>query len=294
VKRGMGALLVLLALAAVSSAFGYGPLIVNWEGEQRIALLLGEPRLVVTKPGIAFSFPITRQLRFDGRFHHLSAEAREIQTQDRERVVVDNYIVWRISEPLLFYKSFPTGRAEAETQIDQEVRGKVREVIGQRTLRDVLEGARVEMMEEITAKSAAAVARFGVQVGDVRINRTELPRGAEANVHARMRAERERLARRNRAEGDERARIIRAAADQQARVIVAEARRDAAQLRGEGDAGAARIYAEAYQSDPGFFELLRGLEAYQRTLGERTTLLLSPDHEFFRLFQSGGENAAQR
>ncbi|GAG13640.1 unnamed protein product, partial [marine sediment metagenome] len=139
------------------------------------------------------------------------------------------------------------------------------------------------------AKSAGAVKGFGIELNDVRINRTELPRGAEENVFARMRAERDRLARKYRAEGEEQARRIRAEADREARVIVAEARGQGEIERGKGDAEAARIYAEAYSRDAEFYAFLRGLEAYRKTLGAGTTMVLSPDHEFFRLLSRGSD-----
>jgi membrane protease subunit HflC len=288
--RALGALLGLLLLAAVvTSVLGLGPVIVNREGEQRLAFLLGDPVAVITDPGPALTWPFVRVDVFDGRWQHLPSEPREVSTLDQERIVIDHYVVWRISDPLQFRTTFPAGMLEAQKQIDQQARGQLREVVGQKRLIQVLKAEREGIMREITERAAAAVKRFGVEVADVRLNRTELPRGTEENVYARMRAERERLARKHRAEGEEEARTIRAEADREAQVIVAEARRDGETERGRGDAEAARIYAEAYSQDPDFYAFVRGLEAYRKTLGKGTTLVLPPDHEFFRLFQSGGE-----
>ena len=144
-------------------------------------------------------------------------------------------------------------------------------------------------MGEITEKSQGTVGRQGVEVGDVRISRTELPRGAEEGVFGRMRAERDRLGRKYRAEGEEAARRIRAEADRDSLVIVAEARSQSEIERGTGDARAAAIYADAYSKDQDFYEFVRSLEAYRNTIGEGTTMVLSPDHEFFRSFRTGGE-----
>jgi membrane protease subunit HflC len=239
---------------------------------------------------VSLRIPLLEEMRtFDRRWLHLASEPKEIQTTDRERIVVDNYAIWRIADPLQFYKSFPTGIAEAETQIGQQMRAKVREVIGQHTLVEVLKDERAEIMEEIGDKSGEALERFGIEINDIRINRTELPRGAEENVYARMRAERERQARKNRAEGEEQARRIHAEADREARVVVAEARGQSEIERGKGDAEAVRIYAEAYSRDPEFYAFLRGLEAYRKTIGEGTTMVLAPDHEFFRLLSAGSE-----
>jgi membrane protease subunit HflC len=286
------AVLVLGVLATVTSVLGFGPLIVTREGEQKIALLLGDPVAVIREPGV--SLALATEIRtYDSRWLHLSSEPKEIQTLDRERLVVDNYVIWRIADPLLFNESFPGvaggNRSEAEIQIDQQVRAKVREVIGQRTLPDVLQEQRLAILAEITEKSSEALEHFGIALNDVRINRTELPARTEENVYARMRAERDRLARKYRAEGDEQARRIRAEADREAQIVVATARGEAARVRGEGEAESARIYAEAYSEDADFYEFQRGLEAYRKTIGEGTTMVLPPDHEFFRLLQSGGK-----
>jgi membrane protease subunit HflC len=291
VIRLLSAIVVLAALGLGLVALGrqgIGPVLVTREDQQRILLLLGNPRDEHTQPGLSLRIPVLEEVRtFDRRWLHLASEPKEIQTTDRERIVVDNYVIWRIADPLQFYKSFPTGVAEAKTQIGQQVRAKVREVIGQHTLLQVLRDERAEIMEEIGEKSGEALERFGIEINDVRINRTELPRGAEENVYARMRAERERQARKNRAEGEEQARRIRAEADREARVVVAEARGQAEIERGQGDAEAARIYAEAYSTDSEFYAFLRGLEAYRKTIGEGTTMVLPPDHEFFRLLSRG-------
>jgi membrane protease subunit HflC len=148
----------------------------------------------------------------------------------------------------------------------------------------VVTGKREEIMSKIAEASRQQLEPFGVQVVDVRINLTELPPTTEENVYARMRAERERLARKYRAEGKEEARGIRAEAQREARVIVAEAHERSEVLRGEGDAQAARIYADAYNTDPEFYAFVRSLEAYRKTIGDETTLVLSPKSEFFRFF----------
>lgn len=279
---------LLLVAAGVMSWLGFGPVVINREGQARIALMMGDPRWVMTEPGLHLVPPFVNVETFDSRWQHLSSEPKEIPTLDQERVVLDHYVIWRIEDPLKFRRSFPTGMQEAEKQIDQQVRGKVREVIGQHTLTQVLKDDRVAIMKEITEKSAPPVERLGVKIADVRISRTELPRGTEANVFARMRAERDRLARKYRAQGEGEARRIHAEADRNATVLVAEAKRDAEIERGRGDAEAARIYAEAYGQDPDFYAFVRNLEAYRKTIGKGTTVVLPPDSGFFRLLGTGG------
>lgn len=267
---------------------GIPPVVITREGEQKLILFLGEVR-ALTGPGVSLMMPFVDEVRtYDRRWLYNSTEALEIQTKDGEQLLIDNYTVWRIADPRAFLEAFPGDRPAAEQRIDRVVRDGVREVIGRHTLAEVLMDQRVPIMDAITENSRAALAPYGIEVADVRINRTELPRSTEESVYARMTTERERLAKKNRAEGDERARKIRAEADREARVIVANARRDAEIARGEGDAESTRIYAEAYGTDPDFYAFLRSLEAYRKTIDGRTTLVLSPDTEFFKFLQGAG------
>ncbi len=265
---------------------GIGPVVITDEGEQKIILRFGEDRRV-TEPGLGFRIPLIENARtYEKRILHLNTEAREIQTRDEERIVVDNYAIWWIEDPVKFLASFQAGGMPAAQQrIDRIVRAAVREVIGQHTWNEVLTEKRVEIMNQMTQQTDASLDSFGIGVRDVRINRTEVPGAAVPNVYARMQAERDRLARGHRAEGDEQARRIRAEADRDARVIVALAHRDAEITRGEGDAESTRIYGEAYSTAPDFYAFVRSLEAYRKTIDENTTLVLSPKAEFFQFFE---------
>lgn len=289
--------LVLVVVLLVAAGVGLlalgrldiGPVVVTQAGEQKLILRLGEVRLV-TEPGIAWRIPLVETVRaYDARWLYLDAEALPIQTKDGEQLVIDNFVVWRIDSPPDFLRAFPAGMAAARERIDRVVRDDVREVIGRHTLAEVLKDQRGPIMEAITGNSREALEAYGIAVTDVRINRTELPSGTEDSVYARMRTERQRLAKRNRAEGEERARRIRAEAEREAQVIVANARREAEVTRGEGDAEAAGIYAEAYGAAPSFYAFVRSLEAYRKTIDDRTTLVLPPDSEFFRFLRGGPE-----
>jgi len=246
----------------------------------------------VTQPGPSLRWPLLETVvTYDGRWLYLNTEPDTIQTRDGEQLRVDNYAMWRIADPIAFKRAFPNEVIEAEKRIDRAVRDDVREVIGRHTLAEVLDVEREAIMREITARTREKVREFGIDVTDVRINQTELPPGTEDSVYARMKTERERLGRKSRAEGEERARRIRAEADREAVVIVANAQRDAEIARGLGDAEAARIYGEAYAGDPEFYEFMRSLEAYRKSIDEKTTLVLSPDAEFFRFFESANPRA---
>jgi membrane protease subunit HflC len=285
---------LLIAVLAVFAAvvglvaagnLGIGPLVITREGEQKMILLLGDVR-TVTSPGATLRLPLLETVRnYDRRWLYIDTDALPIQTQDGEQLIVDNYAIWRIDDAEQFQQSFPSGIRSAEERIDRVVADDVREVIGRHTLQEVLGKERQQIMADITKNTRETLARVGIDVAEVRINRTELPPGTEESVYARMKTERERLAKKNRAEGEERARRIRAEADRDARIIVANARRDAEIARGQGDAEATRIYAEAYTADAEFYAFLRSLEAYRKTIGEETTLVLSPDSEFFQFLQ---------
>jgi membrane protease subunit HflC len=288
VRRIVVLAVVLLALFAgllTAGNLGLGPLVVTREDEQKLILRLGQVRRV-TEPGLSLRVPLLETAQtYDRRWLYLSTEALPIQTKDGEQLTVDNYVIWRIEDAVAFRRSFPRGMQDAKERIDRTVRDDVREVIGRHTLTDVLKDSRVAIMRDITKQSLAALADEGIAIADVRINRTELPEGTEESVYARMKTERERLAKKNRAEGRERARSIRAEADREARVIVANAQRDAEIARGVGDAEAARIYAEVHATDAEFYAFHRSLQAYRQTIGKGTTLVLSPKAEFFQFFE---------
>ena len=261
------------------------PVVITREGEQKIIFFLNEVRKL-TKPGMAFRAPLLERVEtYESRWLHASTEPLPIQTSDGEQLNIDNYVMWRIDEPVEYRRAFQGKMQNALDQIDRVVRDDVREVIGRHSLTEVLKERRQDIMIEITSKVRTALAEEGIEVGDVRINRTDLPAGTEGSVYARMNTERERLAKKSRAEGDERARRIRAEADREAQVIVANARRDAEIAKGLGDAEAAGIYAAAYGSDSKFYSFMRSLEAYRTAIDEKTTLVLSQDSEFFKYLQ---------
>jgi len=278
-------LVVVTALVAAGNQ-GIGPVVITREGTQQIILRFGDPRAVV-QPGPSWRIPLIEETKaYDRRLLYLNTEQDVIQTKDQERIMVDNYAMWRIDDPEAFLSSFPKGMQQAEKQMDRVVRARVREVIARHTLTQVLTDLRTPIMEEIRDGVKKSFIDTGIAIDDVRINRTELPPSIEQNVFARMKTDRDRLARKYRAEGEEAARRIRAEADRDARIMVAKARGEAEISRGEGDAQATRIYAEAHGRDPEFFAFVRSLEAYRKTIGEGTTLILSPDSEFFQFFGS--------
>ncbi len=254
--------------------------------QQAILLQFGRPVRTVTAPGLHWKLPFVQNAEFiEKRLLEYDATPKELITLDKQQLVVDNFSRWRIVDAQKFYESV-TNEAGAQSRLDDIIYSTLREELGRVTLRDVVSGDRDKLLAEITRKSNERAVAYGVEIVDVRIKRTELPAKNEANVFSRMRTERERQAKRFRAEGEEESRKIRSLAEKEQRVILAEASRKADIIRGEGDAEATKIYADAYNKNAGFYRFLRTLEAYEKSMLEGTTIVLSPDSEFFRLLQN--------
>ena len=255
--------------------------------EQAIVVQLGEPVRTVQEPGLYFKLPFVQNvLYFDKRLLAYDASPKEVLTKDKQQLVVDNFSRWRIVDPLKFYRTV-RNEAGAQSRLDDVIYSIVRENLGRHTLSEIMNEKRTAVMAEVTKESDAKAGEYGIAVADVRIKRADLPEKNELNVFNRMRTERERLAKKFRAEGDEEARKIRSESDKQVQILTAEARKQADITRGEGDAQAVKIFADAYGRDPSFYEFVRTLEAYRKTLGEGTTLILSPSSDFFRLLKEG-------
>ncbi|GIW41518.1 MAG: protein HflC [Candidatus Binatia bacterium] len=253
---------------------------------QAVVLQLGEPVRTVREPGLYVKIPFIQSvLYFDKRLLDYDAAPKEVLTKDKQQLVVDNYSRWRIADPLQFYRTVRS-EAGAQSRLDDIVYSNVRETLGRHTLREIVSERRSELMEGVTKRSGEKAREYGIEIVDVRIKRADLPEKNEENVFRRMRTERERQAKKFRAEGEEEARKIRSQAEKERQIILAEARRQAEIIRGEGDAEATRIYAEAYDRDVEFYTLVRTLEAYRDTIGEDTTVILSPKSEFFRFLEN--------
>lgn len=265
-----------------AAQYDRGPLVINREYQYRIILRAGRPIEEMKEAGTFFPrIPFLDEVQiFDKRLQYLNAAATEIEIQDNERLIVDYFIVWQIESPLEFRRSFPGGVDAASDRIQQRIGSLVGDAIGDLSMTELL--GRAEVLDTLGARSSEGLEGNGIHVVDVRINRTELPLKAENATFEQMREQRRAISREKRAIGDREAREIRARAEREAFELLAQARADSEVLRGEGDAEAARIYAEAYGKDAEFYAFVRSLEAYRKTLGEKTTMVLAPDHEFFR------------
>ncbi len=276
--------LLLLVATAVgllwAGQFGVGPFVIVNEYEYRVPLLAGAPwREPINKPGMTWRIPIVETMEsLDKRLQFLDADPVEMLVGS-ETLIVDYYAIWRIIDPLAFLRSYPGGMEDAQVSIQRRLKSTVGATIGKMPLDQVL--ARARVIEELGGDVTAQLTEKGIEVIDVRINRTELPPDAENAAYNQMREQRRAISREHRAKGEREAREIRAQADRKAHTLLAEARANAEVTRGEGDATSAAIYAAAYQQGPEFYAFVRSLEAYRKSLGSKTTMVLPPDHGFF-------------
>ncbi len=255
------------------------------ETEKGIVLQLGKPVGETKMPGLHFKLPFVQNvLFFDARILDYDSRPAEILTRDKKNMMVDNYSKWRIVDPLQFYttlRTLPMGQA----RLDDIIYAELRVLLGRHTLTEVVTTKRAQIMEELTKKSNELVQEYGIEVIDVRIKRTDLPAETQRAVFNRMIAEREREAKTYRAEGEETASNIRSQADRERVILLAQATRTSQQLRGEGDAQAVKVFGDALNQDPDFYEYMRTLEAYKKTFQGNTQLILTPSSPYLRLLQ---------
>ena len=268
------------------------------EDQQAILLQLGEPIKVVNQwgtdePGLRFKTPFVQNVEyFEKRVLDFNAPAAEMILGDQKRLVVDTFIRYRIVDPLRFFQSVGN-EAVARARLGAILNSSTRQVLGTVELITVLSGERAQLMTEIRDQVNRQSTGFGVDVIDVRIRRADLPEENSQAVYQRMQTEREREAKEFRAQGDEESQRIRSRADRERIVILAEAERESQILRGEGDATANQISREAYGRDPEFYAFYRSMQAYRVALGnDDTSMVLSPDSEFFRFFGEISGNQA--
>jgi len=274
-----GVLVVALGVIALSSVYTVH------QTQQVLILQFGDPRRVVTEAGLHFKYPFVENIeRLDRRILGFDALPEEIIALDQKRLVVDAFLRYRISDPLQFYKAVRDQRI-AEERLRTLLSSNLRRVLGSVPLENLLTGERAALMSEILILVNEQAEELGIVAVDVRIKRADLPDANNQAIYGRMNSEREREAREFRAQGAEISQRIRARADRERTVLLAEADKQGQILRGEGDGRRNRIFADAFGADPEFFAFYRSMEAYKVALGSGdTTMVLSPDSEFFRYF----------
>jgi len=269
--------IVLVALFVLST------IIMVDETEQIVILQFGKPIRTIKDPGLNWKFPAPFQTSnsFEKRLLEYDVPPEEILSKDKKSLIIDNYVRWRIVDPLLFLqtvKAIPT----AKTRLDDIVYSELRQELGTHDMVEIITENRALVMEKVTKASNEETSKYGIEVIDVRIRRVDLPQENEASIYARMEAERKRQANKFRSEGEEEAQKIRAATDRDKTVILAEAYKKSQQIRGEGEAKALDIYAASYSKDSDFYEFTRTLETYEKVIDKKTTLVLPGDSKLFK------------
>ena len=267
---------------------GFSSIFIVDETNQVVIIQLGKPVKTVTKPGINLKlpFPFQEKITFDDRLLEYDSPPEEILSKDKKTLIVDNYVRWKIIDPLQFLKTvqaIPT----AKSRMDDIVYSELRRELGTHDMVEIITENREEIMEVVTNASNKATLSYGISVVDVRIRRVDLPSQNEESIYARMEAERKRQANKFRSEGEEEAQKIRAATDRDKTIILADAYKEAEKLRGEGDAKAVQIYARSYSADPKFYEFVRTLDAYKKVVDDKTTLVLPSGSKLFKLLMDG-------
>ena len=265
-------LLLFIAFLTFTGAF----FIVN-ETKQALVLQFGDPRKVVTKPGLQFKIPFIQDAIFlDSRLLNLDPQPEEMILSDQKRIIVDSFARYNIVDPLKFYQTVRNETTFSD-RFGRIINASVRGVIAQYSLTSLLSEERNKIMNEIERAVKVNEDSFGVKIVDIRIGRTDLTEQVSNNVYQRMRSEREKEANLLRAEGEELSKEIVASADRQQTVILAEAERTSSILRGEGDAAKNRILGDAYGRDEEFFDFLRTMQACKDTFGDtEMSMVIAP------------------
>ena len=273
---------VLIVLAVVILVVVSQSFFIVEQTEVAIVTQLGKPHGGVRQPGLHFKLPVVQNaIFFDSRLLDYDAKPADILTEDKKTMRVDNYAKWRISNPLQFYRAVHS-IPEAGARLDDVIYSQIRQALGNYTLIEIVRHKRAEIMDVVTKNSNQELDDYGIEVIDVRIKATDLPVQNRDAIFNRMRAERERMAKQYRSEGKEAAAKIRATADKEKTLILAEATRESDVLRGEGDAEAVKIYAKAFNAEPGFFEFKRTLDAYQNSFAGKSKMVLTPENDFLK------------
>lgn len=275
----LAVLAVMLVLLAADSVYRVK------ETERAVLLRFGALEMADLAPGLHFKLPFADEVKtFDGRVLTLDSDTERFFTIEKKPLNVDSYVKWKVEDVSLYYTATSGDELNAQSRLEERVKTGLRNQISQRDVYEVVSGERDELMQDLTNElNSIMKTEFGIEIVDIRVKRIELPAEVSNSVFQRMSAEREVLAREHRARGREMALGIRADADRQSTVIRANAEKESEQIRGEGDARAAKIYAEAFNQDPEFYEFTRSLTAYRRAFAdEDDVLVIDPSSDFFK------------
>ena len=259
------------------------------EINQAIVLQFGDPKRVIAEPGLQVKIPFIQNVVFlDRRILSLDPTPEEVIASDQKRLIVDAYARFRITDPLKFYVSVGDERV-ARSRLATIINSRLRSVLGKQSLSTLLSEDRTKQMAIIQEGVNTEAEKFGIKIIDVRIKRADLPQANSEAIYKRMQTEREREAKEFRAKGAEMAVTITSTADKEVTVILANAKKQSEIMKGEGDGQRNKIFANAFGRDPEFFAFYRAMQAYEKALiGGDTSLILSPDSDFFKFFGKTG------
>ena len=276
---------ILLPLIIVIAAVIFFSVFIVKEVNQAIVLQFGDPKRIISKPGLNFKIPFIQNVVFlDKRILNLDTPPEEVIASDQKRLIVDAFARFQIVDPLKFYISVGNERV-ARSRLATIINSRIRNVLGRQELQTLLSEDRSKQMSLIQEGVNNEAENFGIKIVDVRIKRADLPQANSNAIFRRMQTEREREAKEFRARGAEMAVTITSTADKDVTVILADAQKKSEIMKGEGDGARNKIFADAYGQDPEFFAFYRSMQAYERSLiGGETSLILSPDSEFFKFF----------
>ena len=275
----------LLPIIILIAATIYFSVFIVKEVNQAIVLQFGDPKRIISNPGINFKIPFIQNVVFlDKRILNLDTPPEEVIASDQKRLIVDAFARFQIVDPLKFYISVGNERV-ARSRLSTIINSRIRSVLGTQRLQTLLSADRTNQMSLIQDGVNNEAENFGIKIVDVRIKRADLPQANSDAIYKRMQTEREREAKEFRAKGAEMAAEITANADKEVTVILANAEKSSQILKGEGDGKRNKIFADAFGRDPEFFAFYRAMQAYEKALiGGETSLILSPDSEFFKFF----------
>jgi len=283
---------LLLLMTAMSTLF------VVDQRNYAVVYSLGEIREVITEPGLQFKLPPPLQnvIFLDRRTQSLdSPETRPIFTAEKQSLVIDWLVKWRVVDARQFIRNTGTDLRNAEARLSPIVQAAMNEEVTKRSVRAMLSGERDRVMQGVLARLGDDAKNFGIEVVDVRIKRVDFASSVTESVYRRMESERKRVANELRSEGSAEGEKIRADADRQREIVLAEAYRDAQKVKGEGDAKASALYAESFGRDPQFAQFYRSLEAYRASFRSKSdVIVVDPSSDFFRAMRGGATAPAPR
>ena len=276
---------ILIPIIIVIAATIFFSIFIVKEINQAIVLQFGDPKRILLKPGLNFKIPFIQNVVFlDKRILNLDTPPEEVIASDQKRLIVDAFARFQIVDPLKFYISVGNERV-ARSRLSTIINSRIRNVLGQQELQTLLSQDRTKQMALIQEGVNNEAENFGIKIVDVRIKRADLPQANSDAIFRRMQTEREREAKEFRAKGAEMAVTITSTADKEVTVILADAQKQSEIMKGEGDGERNKIFADAFGQDPEFFAFYRAMQAYEKALiGGETSLILSPDSEFFKFF----------